>query len=94
MADGALSGNPASLRDTMNAQALDEKNYGEVDVVLLYIEDARRRTEAACTALRASGAEDFLVEAMERAQEQLSETAKLLTQGTFFAVPKQQLTLT
>ena len=78
----------------MNAQALDEKNYGEVDVVLLYIEEARARTERACAALRAGGAEDFLLEAMERTQEQLSETAKLLTQGTFFAVPKQQLTLT
>ncbi len=88
------SGRPGTLDATMNAQALDEKNYGEVDVVLLYIEDARRRTEAACAALRAGGAEDFLLEAMERAQEQLSETAKLLTQGTFFAVPKQQLTLT
>lgn len=87
------SGQPDSLDAAMNAQALDEKNYGEVDVVLLYIEDARRRTEAACAALRDGGAEDFLLEAMERTQEQLSETAKLLTQGTFFAVPKQQLTL-
>ena len=92
MAD-QLSGDAANIDVTMNAQALDEKNYGEVDVVLLYIEDARRRTEAACIALRASGAEDFLGEAMERAQAQLSETAKLLTQGTFFAVPKRQLTL-
>lgn len=77
----------------VNAQALDERQYGEVDVVLLYIEDARRRAEQAAAELRAGGAEDFLVEAMERAHEQLSETAKLLTQGTFFAVPKQQLTL-
>lgn len=93
MADRAPSCDAANVDATMNAQALDEKNYGEVDVVLLYIEDARRRTDAACAALRATGAEDFLVEAMERAQVQLSETAKLLTQGTFFAVPKHQLTL-
>lgn len=93
MADRAPSSGTANVDAAMNAQALDEKNYGEVDVVLLYIEDARRRTEAAGAALRAGGAEDFLVEAMERAQEQLSETAKLLTQRTFFAVPKQQLTL-
>lgn len=78
----------------MNAQALDEKNYGEVDVVLLYIEDARRRAHEAADALRKGGAEDFLVEALDQAHEQLSATAKLLTQGTFFAVPKQQLTLT
>lgn len=78
----------------MNAQALDERHYGEVDIVLLHIEDARSRAEAACAALRAGGAEDFLVETLDRTQERLSETAKLLTQGTFFAVPKQQLTLT
>ena len=93
MTDSTPSGSPATV-DGMNAQALDERNYGEVDIVLLHIEDARRRAEAACTALRAGGAEDSLVEALERTQEQLSETAKLLTQGTFFAVPKQQLTLT
>ena len=88
------SGRPDTLDTAMNAQALDERNYGEVDVVLLHIEDARRRAEQACAALRDGVAEDFLVEAMEQAQEQLSATAKLLTQGTFFAVPKQQLTLT
>lgn len=93
MAERTASCTPGNVNSAMNAQALDEKNCGEVDVVLLYIEDARRRTEAACKALRAGAAEDFLLEAMERAQEQLSETAKLLTQGTFFAVPKQQLTL-
>ena len=34
---------PANVDRALNAQALDEKNYGEVDVVLLYIDDARRR---------------------------------------------------
>lgn len=94
MAERTLSGTPANVEQAMNAQALDEKNYGEVDVILMYIEEARARTERASAALRANGAEDFLIEAMERTQGQLSETAKLLTQGTFFAVPKQQLTLT
>lgn len=75
----------------MSAQALDEQQYGEVDVVLLYIEDARRRAERASAELRAGGAEDFLVEALEAAQEDLSAAAKKLTQGTFFAVPKAQL---
>lgn len=91
--DARSSDHSPTVHEAMNAQALDEKNYGEVDVVLLYIEDARRRTELACAALRAGGAEDFLLEAMEQAQEQLSATAKLLTQGTFFAVPKAQLSL-
>lgn len=78
----------------VNAQALDEKHYGEVEVVLLHIERAQRRAEVAAEELRRGGGEDFLVEALERAREELAETAKLLTQRTFFAVPKQQLTLT
>ncbi len=77
----------------MNDHARDEKHYGEIDVVLLYIEDARRRAERAASELRAGGADDFLLEALEQVQEDLSETAKKLTQGTFFAVPKAQLTL-
>lgn len=84
---------PANVDRALNAQALDEKNYGEVDVALLYIEDARRRAQQAAEALRKSGAEDFLVEALDQARDQLSASAKLLTQATFFAVPKQQLTL-
>jgi hypothetical protein len=68
-------------------------HYGEVDVVLLYIEDARRRAERAAAELRAGGAEDFLVESLEQVQEDLSGAAKKLTQGTYFAVPKAQLSL-
>jgi hypothetical protein len=75
----------------VNAQAQDEQHYGEVDVVLLYIEDARRRAERAAKALREGGAEDFLVEALEQTQDELSGTSKKLIQGTFFAVPKAQL---
>jgi hypothetical protein len=75
------------------AQLRDEKLYGEVDVVLLYIEEARRRAERAADELRAGGAEDFLVEAMEQIEGELSASAKKLIQGTFFAVPKEQLTL-
>lgn len=77
----------------MTPQQLDEKHYGEVDVVLLIIEKSRRRAEKAAVELRAEGAEDFLVEALEQVQDDLSEAAKKLRQGTFFAVPKAQLTL-
>lgn len=86
----SVTGKMEALR---SAQALDEQRYGEVDVVLLYIEDARKRAERAATDLRAGGAEDFLVEAMEQVQQELSATAKKLIQGTFFAVPDAQLTL-
>lgn len=77
----------------MPEQERDEKVYGEIDVVLLYVEDARRRAERAAAELRAAGADDFLVEALERIQNDLSDAQRRLTQGTFFAAPKAQLTL-
>lgn len=78
---------------SVDEQAQNERHYGEVDVVLLCIEDARRRAERAAGELRKAGAEDFLVEALEQARGELSETAKKLIQGTLFAVPEAQLTL-
>ncbi|MBA2332429.1 MAG: hypothetical protein H0V94_06530 [Actinobacteria bacterium] len=60
-----------------------------MDIVFLCIEDARRRAERAAAAPRKGGAEDFLVEALERAQEELSNPAKLLTQGTFSRFPRR-----
>lgn len=83
----------AKLDPDVNPQARDEQQYGEVDAVLLYLENARRRAERAAADLRAGGAEDFLVEALEQVQEDLSVAAKKLRQGTFFAVPDAQLTL-
>jgi len=85
------SGGAGSVAQVMTPQELDEKHYGEIDVVLLTIENARRRAERAAAELRATGADDFLIEALEQVQQDLSEAAKKLTQGTFFAVPKAQL---
>jgi hypothetical protein len=62
--------------------ALDGHHYGEVDVVLLFFDDAAQRAAKAAAELRASGAEDFLVEALERTREELEETGRRLTQGT------------
>jgi hypothetical protein len=85
------SGKRATVRGVVDEQLADEKTYGEVDVVLLYIEDARRRAQRAVEDMRRGGAEDFLVEAMEQVQDDLAQAARRLTQGTFFAVPKAQL---
>jgi len=73
-------------------QELDE-HFAEIDVAMLYIEEARERAERAAAALRAEGAEDHLVEALERSQAELSDVARRLRQGTLFAVPKDQLSL-
>ncbi len=84
---------PDRYAANVTEQERDEQQYGEIDVVLLCIEDARRRAERAAADLRRGGAEDFLVEALEQSKDELSLTAKKLIQGTFFSAPKTQLTL-
>lgn len=83
----------STLLDERRKRELDEQHFEQIDVAMLYIEEARARTERAADALRKSGAEPHLVEAMERAERELSDVARRLRQGTFFAVPKEQLTL-
>lgn len=70
---------------------MDEEHFAEIDVAMLYVEEARSRAERAAAALRRSGADAHLVEALEQTQEELSEVARRLRQGTLFAVPKEQL---
>lgn len=72
---------------------MDEQHFHEIDVAMLYIEEARARAERAAEALRKAGADGHLIEAMTRAQEELSAVARRLRQGTLFAVPKEQLSL-
>ena len=72
---------------------MDEQHFAEVDVAMLYIEEARVRAERAAATLRGSGADDHLIEALEKTQSELSDVARRLRQGTLFAVPKEQLTL-
>jgi len=72
---------------------LDEQHFAEIDVAMLYIEEARSRAERAVDALRKSGADDHLIEAVATAERELSDVGRRLRQGTLFAVPKEQLTL-
>ncbi len=72
---------------------LDEEHFAEVDATMLYIEEARARTERAVAALRRGGGEQHLIDALEETQRQLSEVARDLRQGTLFAVPSGQATL-
>jgi hypothetical protein len=72
---------------------LDEQHFHEIDVAMLYVEEARARAERGAEALRRGGADPHLVEALERAESELSEIARRLRQGTLFAVPKEQLSL-
>jgi hypothetical protein len=87
---------PSATSSTLSAerrQELDEQHFAEIDVAMLYIEEARARAERAVDALRKSGADDHLIEALLKAEGELSDVARRLRQGTLFAVPKEQLSL-
>lgn len=75
------------MREDVN----DEAEFLEIHSVMLYVEEARRRTERAIGTLRENGAEEHLIEALQRTEEELRDVARRLRQGTFFAVPKAQL---
>lgn len=72
---------------------MEEKYFAEIDVAMLYVEEARARAERALGVLRSSGADDHLVEALAKAEIELSDVARRLRQGTLFAVPKEQLSI-
>lgn len=83
----------ASLQRERRQQALDEAHFAEVDVAMLYVEEARSRAERAAASLRAGNADPHLIEALEKTQEELSDVGRRLRQGTLFAIPKEQLSL-
>jgi hypothetical protein len=70
-----------------------EDSFEQVAVVELALEKSRARTERAAKALRELNADPHLVEALERTQEEISVTARLLRQGTYFAVPDSQTSI-
>lgn len=71
----------------------DEAHFKEIDVAMMYVEEARSRAERAAAQLRRANAEPHLVEALEEARDELSATQKRLLQQTHFAVPSAQTTL-
>ncbi len=71
----------------------NEKHYLEVDAALLFLDSSTRRLDKAIAKLRAEDAEGHLIEALERARDEVVDTRRRLMQGTLFAVPKTQLTL-
>ena len=66
---------------------IDEEHFAEIDAAMLYIEEARARAVRAAKTLQRDGADAGVVRALERAERQLSDVARELTHGTFFAAP-------
>ena len=89
----ASSASSSRVKRERRLQELDEEHFEEIDVAMLYIEEARRRAESAAAALRRNGAEQHLIDALEASERELSDVARRLRQGTFFAVPKEQLSI-
>ncbi|HEU0336172.1 MAG TPA: hypothetical protein VFR43_06430, partial [Gaiellaceae bacterium] len=82
--DSQPSGRPARVREERRLAQLDESHFAEIDVAMLYIEEARTRAERAAEALERAGADRHLVEAVERAEREISDVARRLRQGTLF----------
>ena len=72
---------------------VNERHFSEIETVLLYISEARESAERRAGALRKDGAEEHLVEALEETERELERLGRTLMQRTYFAVPKEQLTL-
>ncbi|MGH2996348.1 MAG: hypothetical protein ACRDON_00320 [Gaiellaceae bacterium] len=72
---------------------MNEAHFAEIEKALLYVSEARERAERAARSLRRDDAEPHLVEALEEAERELERLGRTLMQRTYFAVPKEQLTL-
>ena len=67
----------------------DERHYGEIEKVLLYVSEARERAERARRELVKDGAEPHLIAALEATEERMRAEHRRLMQSTFYAVPGQ-----
>jgi hypothetical protein len=72
---------------------VNEAHFAEIEKALLYISEARKRAERTAKELRRGGAKPHLVEALEKAERELEAVGRHLMQETYFAVPKEQLSL-
>jgi hypothetical protein len=72
---------------------MNEAHFSEIEKTLLYISEARVRAERAAKLLGKDGADEHLVEALEEAERELLALHRKLMQGTYFAVPEEQLTI-
>jgi len=72
---------------------VNEAHFAEVEKTLLFVSSARERAEKARRTLEKDGADQHLVDALDSAERELERLGRTLMQQTYFAVPKEQLTL-
>lgn len=64
---------------------MNEEHFREIEVVMLYLGEARKRAEKAQKALTKMKAKPHLIEAVKRVEHELSETNRFFRHGTYFA---------
>lgn len=72
---------------------MNEAHMGEVERAMFVVSGARKRLERTADLLAKDGAEEHLVEALREAEQELDALSLRLMQKTYFAVAKDQLTL-
>lgn len=81
------SGAPSSMI------GMNEAHMAEVERAMFVVSGARKRLERTAELLAKDGAEEHLVDALREAERELDALSLKLMQRTYFAVSKDQLTL-
>lgn len=84
---------PRMACDQTSEPVHDEAAYAEIEKVLLYVSDARERSQRAADELERAQADSYLVDALRATADRLADEHRRLMQGTYFAVPDAQLAL-
>lgn len=93
--DVAIRTEIASLTSAIvgTIDSMNEEHFAEIEKTLLFISEARKRAERAAAGLESDGAEAHLVAALRQTERELEELGRRLMQQTYFAVPKDQLSI-
>jgi hypothetical protein len=67
-----------------------ERDLSEIERVLLYVGDARRRAARAALALERTGAPSHAVAALRDTQARMADAYRALTQRAYYGVPSDR----
>jgi len=73
--------------------SVNEAHMAELERAMFVVSGARKRLERTADLLAKDGAEEHLVEALREAEREFDALSLRLMQKTYFAVSKDQLTL-
>ena len=73
---------------------MNEAHMAEIERAMFVVSGARKRLERTAELLAKDDAEEHLIDALREAERELDALSLKLMQKTYFAVSKDQLTLT